>query len=317
MLLVSAMLYCLALVSTSGGVAAAADECLAGPNKAPPQGSHWYYHVDRGTQRKCWHLGDDGKTAAASAQSDAAKPEPQQTASAWPAPVDNAHAELVDAPRAPQLTTPLASAQPTPLALAEPVQAGGRSADVTQPSTIASRWPKPGETLVADNDVPTNAPPASAADAQAAPKPAEPAPPPLETARHSLADYLPFALFAGVLVCIGILGWAGIRLLLVQQSEWGERLDPHRWARRQDDIADEARDQARGNALLQMGEIPMFAEAAAPTEVPQRVPEPPQRSLDDEIGEIERLLAVARQNTARMPSPSLWDVAHDQPSASK
>jgi hypothetical protein len=47
------------------------------------------------------------------------------------------------------------------------------------------------------------------------------------------------------------------------------------------------------------------------------VPEPPQRSLDDEIGEIERLLAVARQNTARMPSPSLWDVAHDQPSASK
>ena len=39
----------------------AADDCLAGPNVTAPQGSHWYYHVDRTTHRECWYLGPEGK----------------------------------------------------------------------------------------------------------------------------------------------------------------------------------------------------------------------------------------------------------------
>jgi hypothetical protein len=37
------------------GSAAAAD-CLSEPNSAAPANSHWYYRIDRMTQRKCWYL---------------------------------------------------------------------------------------------------------------------------------------------------------------------------------------------------------------------------------------------------------------------
>jgi len=35
---------------------ARADDCLAEPNSPAPEGSHWYYHMDRATQRKCWYV---------------------------------------------------------------------------------------------------------------------------------------------------------------------------------------------------------------------------------------------------------------------
>jgi len=38
--------------------ARSADDCLAEPNREPPDGLHWYYRVDRASNRKCWHLGD-------------------------------------------------------------------------------------------------------------------------------------------------------------------------------------------------------------------------------------------------------------------
>jgi hypothetical protein len=40
--------------------ARAADECLAKPNAVAPQGRHWYYRLERPTQRHCWYLGPDG-----------------------------------------------------------------------------------------------------------------------------------------------------------------------------------------------------------------------------------------------------------------
>jgi len=33
-----------------------ADDCIAAPNSSAPVGSHWYYRVDRVSQRKCWYL---------------------------------------------------------------------------------------------------------------------------------------------------------------------------------------------------------------------------------------------------------------------
>jgi hypothetical protein len=38
----------------------AADNCLAKPNAAPPQGSHWYYRVDQAGNRRCWFLAPEG-----------------------------------------------------------------------------------------------------------------------------------------------------------------------------------------------------------------------------------------------------------------
>jgi hypothetical protein len=39
----------------------AADECQAAPNAAAQAGSHWYYRVERPTQRKCWYIGEAGR----------------------------------------------------------------------------------------------------------------------------------------------------------------------------------------------------------------------------------------------------------------
>jgi hypothetical protein len=40
-----------------------ADDCLTEPNRDPPEGRHWFYHVDRANNRKCWYLGDVGLLA--------------------------------------------------------------------------------------------------------------------------------------------------------------------------------------------------------------------------------------------------------------
>src|SRR5262245_138208 len=41
--------------------AAADDECITKPNATPPQGSHWYYRLDRATRKQCWYLGPEGE----------------------------------------------------------------------------------------------------------------------------------------------------------------------------------------------------------------------------------------------------------------
>ena len=53
--------------------AAPADDCLTEPKSPAPQGTHWYYHVDRTNQRKCWYVrapGQPGQQAAAQATSE-------------------------------------------------------------------------------------------------------------------------------------------------------------------------------------------------------------------------------------------------------
>src|SRR5262249_24455591 len=50
--------------------AARADDCLAQPRPRAPEGSHWYFHTDRATQRKCWYLrGPDQPAQQSAAQS--------------------------------------------------------------------------------------------------------------------------------------------------------------------------------------------------------------------------------------------------------
>jgi hypothetical protein len=78
------------------GAVQAAVECLATPNANTPDGKHWYYRIDRTTQRKCWYLGAAGHKVRA-----AASPEP----------------EAPDEPVAPSLTeksaeTPMVEALP-------------------------------------------------------------------------------------------------------------------------------------------------------------------------------------------------------------
>ena len=47
----------------------AADDCLAGPNRPPAQGGHWYYRIDHGNNRKCWYLVEPGGPTAEAPES--------------------------------------------------------------------------------------------------------------------------------------------------------------------------------------------------------------------------------------------------------
>jgi hypothetical protein len=72
-----------AFTTLSHSPAAAADECLSAPNDQAPQGSHWYYRLDRATNRQCWYLREQGEKAsqqAAQPSQQAAEPDPWQSA---------------------------------------------------------------------------------------------------------------------------------------------------------------------------------------------------------------------------------------------
>jgi hypothetical protein len=45
-----------AVLALGADTALAAGECLTDPNRTPPEGSHWFYRIDRPTDRRCWYL---------------------------------------------------------------------------------------------------------------------------------------------------------------------------------------------------------------------------------------------------------------------
>jgi hypothetical protein len=72
----TASLFAFAFALHSGGLLAASD-CLDQPNRAAAQGGHWYYHVDRATGRKCWHLTETEPTAGPSQAQISPQPAPE------------------------------------------------------------------------------------------------------------------------------------------------------------------------------------------------------------------------------------------------
>ena len=89
------------------------DECITKPNATPPQGSHWYYRIDRATRKQCWYLGPEGEKVrtrqiVSRTKSSAPKQTPQPTAEtpdetkpAEAAPAKTASAETASAPTIP------------------------------------------------------------------------------------------------------------------------------------------------------------------------------------------------------------------------
>src|SRR5580704_1701378 len=70
----------------------AADECLTEPKGATSPGKHWFYHLERGTGRKCWYqrgqddaAGTSSQDQSADASDDASKDQVQ--ADQAPAPI--------------------------------------------------------------------------------------------------------------------------------------------------------------------------------------------------------------------------------------
>ena len=142
----------------------AADECLAAPNAAAPAGSHWYYRLERPTQRKCWYIGEAGRAvhsaspnlraaakppAPPSAQvavdqstpSEPGEPEMPRTQSAWapsnPAPTVAFVAQTSDSPAAAgeQAVAYRANVEaPSPSAAPQAAEAGEAAAPAPQAS---------------------------------------------------------------------------------------------------------------------------------------------------------------------------------------
>jgi hypothetical protein len=128
---------------------ATAEQCKASPGGAAPRGMHWYYRVNRATNKHCWYLGPGGAhvkshtaTAAVADALAARKANPVDADNAAPMqamPADGAE------PAAPVQTafaqTQTASAQ-TALAQAAPAdQAATANQAVGEPG-FGSRWPE-------------------------------------------------------------------------------------------------------------------------------------------------------------------------------
>jgi hypothetical protein len=77
---VPAGLFIAVIVFGANRTAVAADDCLAGPDRPPAPGGHWYYHLDHASDRKCWYLVEPearAPTAEAVPSQPALQPQPQ------------------------------------------------------------------------------------------------------------------------------------------------------------------------------------------------------------------------------------------------
>ena len=146
--------------SVSGAAPApAADSCLSAPGNSAPQGSHWYYRVERPTKRHCWYLGKEGAKISQPKPADLAPSEgaaAQAPGTVMQSSVANAHAELnpQDLGRSPwpkrRAIADTRSSRPpqrTPSSI---------TGTIARPSVVASRWPEAADVL-ASSSAPRNA----------------------------------------------------------------------------------------------------------------------------------------------------------------
>jgi hypothetical protein len=140
----------LALAAVFVPQASHADDCAAAPTGAAPKGQHWYYHLDKTTQKKCWYLHDtllrsSVKSAAPTAKR-AASPQPASNASAQPASAPNAEATASRAEQATgTITAPAESTQ-----AAAPAQPAAEPPPAQDATTVWSAPPPPAPANVVD-----------------------------------------------------------------------------------------------------------------------------------------------------------------------
>jgi hypothetical protein len=205
------------LTTASHSAPAEAEKCLTGPQGAVPQGSHWYYRIERATKRHCWYIGDAKEKVARAAPArtpvSADPASPPKDAAAKRA-IADARAEL----SSPQtrvepeigITGQRTAAAPANAAGTDTSQRAGVSDTNIQSSVIASRWPE--SSGVSPSASPAPAPYESAAtvqpDVAAMPAPAI-APVALAAADSSAAKQTG-SIHTFLIVVIGSLALAGL-----------------------------------------------------------------------------------------------------------
>jgi hypothetical protein len=98
------LVACAATICSGGQQTSTADDCLSRPNGPSPPGTHWYYHLDRATQRQCWYLGQLGARTQSSAREVQAPARPRAR-------------KAIAQPTSPSTDVPI-SAQPAPAEIA-------------------------------------------------------------------------------------------------------------------------------------------------------------------------------------------------------
>jgi hypothetical protein len=203
------------LAPLSPGAARAADDCLAAPKDKTPEGSHWYYRIDRATKRHCWYLREQDEQLAQTApqnSSGPAKPVASKAETSTQQSIANAHAEL-------PAQTSIEPPSNRNAAMPADTAAGyinGVAPDVQAPrSVVASRWPE-----ASDANSPVSPPPAT--ERLAANLPANPAAAPpaaVAAAPLSVADSSsqgqPRSIAMLLSVIAGALALAGVTASLV------------------------------------------------------------------------------------------------------
>ena len=165
------LLAAVASTTRSGLAEAAADECLTKPGASAPQGSHWYYRVDRANNnRHCWYLGSQGaRVRADKQQAEApARPRPRTISRPEPSAAESPTVEIADAEGA---QGALASAAPAPT-VPPPSNTGVTTeSDNSAAVEVAARWHQlPGS---ADATVSGAAPPSNSYVEERAPAQSE------------------------------------------------------------------------------------------------------------------------------------------------
>jgi hypothetical protein len=137
-LLVMGITIALAAVNVTVTSSRAGDDCLAGPNTTAPQGSHWYYRVDRLSHRECWYLGPERRTHthqdASPARSMSAQPASQTPTEARTAEAVGAGAEplTVEVEPVEDRTAKVVAAEPVPVEKAPDHDADINGSDIEE-----------------------------------------------------------------------------------------------------------------------------------------------------------------------------------------
>jgi hypothetical protein len=212
----------------------AADECLTEPKGATSPGKHWFYHVERGTGRKCWYQrGQDDGGASASSQdqsadaSDDASSKDQVQADQAPQPIvrpparrsetpatrsiDDARAEWPAKTRAGDNSAAAPAMAAAPQATAAPAATSAPVAAASPAAPSASVFPDPSTVL---GTKPTADAPSPDTTASVAPEP-EASPAPVAHAapvvdRQSTDPHHRGSIPMLLMVAFGALGLAGL-----------------------------------------------------------------------------------------------------------
>lgn len=168
--------------------AARAAECLPGPKGAAPNGSHWYYRIDRATKKNCWYV-----------RAESSRPVPTSHVENSPRSETPLRPSVADA-RAEAMTD---RAEPAAPPLAAPPAEQAQAADPgNAASTVAARWLDQAD---ADTAETASASPADAAATSPA-LPAATAPPAPAVRSAQASGAFPTLLF----VIIGALAAAAV-----------------------------------------------------------------------------------------------------------